>query len=151
MRRKERKRNKERPKKAGKICCNMRLARTRNKAATTEIIPGLPIRTTKLIGNQLGNQLGVLAVYIASCICWVPAALFPAAYVPAAYFYFRWPTSRQPTSTFGGLPSGGLPSSGLLSGGLHMARTILQVTTTHYSASSIATSLCKIILEKGHK
>ena len=45
-------------------CCDMRQVVLRNKAATSEIIPALSIRRTKLIGNQLGLHV----VYIASCI-----------------------------------------------------------------------------------
>ena len=43
-------------------CCDMRLLLLRNEAATSEIIPALCMRRTKLIGNQLGLHV----VYIAS-------------------------------------------------------------------------------------
>jgi hypothetical protein len=43
-------------------CCDLRLLLLRNEAATSEIIPALSIRSSKLIGNQLGLH----AVYMAS-------------------------------------------------------------------------------------
>jgi hypothetical protein len=45
-----------------RLCCDLRLLMLRNEAATSEIIPALSIRSSKLIGNQLGLH----AVYMAS-------------------------------------------------------------------------------------
>jgi hypothetical protein len=42
----------------------MRKRLPRNEAATSEIIPGLAIRRTKLISNQLG----LCVVYLFSCV-----------------------------------------------------------------------------------
>ena len=46
------------------FCCDMRLVQIKNRAAPSELIPGISIRSIKLIGNQLD----ILVVYIASCI-----------------------------------------------------------------------------------
>jgi hypothetical protein len=43
-------------------CCDLRLLLLRNEAAISEIIPALSLRSSKLIGNQLGLH----AVYMAS-------------------------------------------------------------------------------------
>lgn len=42
----------------------MRLVQIKNRAAPSELIPGISIRSIKLISNQLD----ILVVYIASCI-----------------------------------------------------------------------------------
>ena len=44
------------------LCCDLRLSLLRNEAATSEIIPTLSIRSSKLIGNQLGLHV----IYMAS-------------------------------------------------------------------------------------
>jgi hypothetical protein len=43
-------------------CCDLRLLLLRNEAAISEIIPAISLRSSKLIGNQLGLH----AVYMAS-------------------------------------------------------------------------------------